>query len=82
VGAASGRVDAVVFMGGLIAGVWVFAEAWVALEGFVGSGALESATFADLVSVPFWVLALVVVAIALGTFWLIGTFEQRREGTR
>lgn len=66
-------------MAGLVAGVWVFAEAYVGLAGFVASGALESLTLADLLGVPFWALAAVVVAIALGTFVLIGRLERGRS---
>jgi hypothetical protein len=77
VGAASGRIDALVFMLGIVAGVWVFAETWVAVAGFVGSGELESLTFADLLGVPFWALAIAVVGIALATFWGIGKLERR-----
>lgn len=79
-GAASGRVDALVFMAGVIAGVWVFAEAYVALAGFVASGDLGGVTFADLLGVPFWALAAAVVLIALGTFWLVGRLERARKG--
>ena len=64
-GAASGRLDAVAFIAGLVAGVWVFAEAYVALAGFVASGDLGSVTFADLLGVPFWMLAVALVVITL-----------------
>ncbi|MBI4636656.1 MAG: hypothetical protein HY727_09950 [Candidatus Rokubacteria bacterium] len=79
-GAASGRVDALVFMAGLVFGIWVFAEAYLALAGFVWSGEMAGATFADLLGLPFWVLAAAVVVIALGTFWLVGKFELHRGG--
>lgn len=77
-GAASGRVDALAFIAGLLAGVWAFAEAWIALEDFVASGALESATFADLLGVPFWVLALALAALAAMTAWILRKGEGRR----
>ena len=66
-GAASGRIDALAFIAGLIAGVWVFAETYTVLARFVWSGELGAVTFADLVHLPFWVLAavLVVMAVAL-----------------
>ncbi|MBI2215781.1 MAG: hypothetical protein HYU51_00655 [Candidatus Rokubacteria bacterium] len=80
-GAASGRIDALVFMAGIVAGVWAFAETWVALAGFVASGELESLTFADLLGVPFWVLAVAVVVIALATFWGIGKLENRESSS-
>lgn len=70
-GAASGRLDALVFMGGLVAGILVFAETYPRLEAFVWSGELGSVTLADLLGVPFWLLAAAVVVMALGTFWLL-----------
>ena len=79
-GAASGRVDALVFMGGLIAGIWVFAEAYTWLVGFVWSGELGNVTLADLLGVPFWVVAGLVVVMALGMFWLIRKLERPMVG--
>lgn len=79
-GAASGRVDALVFMGGLIAGIWVFAEAYTWLAGFVWSGELGNVTLADLLGVPFWVVAGLVVVMALGMFWLIRKLERPMVG--
>ena len=63
-GAASGRVDALVFMAGLIAGVWVFAESYAVLSGLVWSGDLGAVTLADLLGVPFWVLAVALLIVA------------------
>ncbi len=77
-GAASGRVDALVFMAGLIAGVLVFAEAYAGLAAFVWSGGLGGVTLADLLDVPFWALAVVLVVLALGTFWLVARLEASR----
>lgn len=77
-GAASGRVDALVFMAGLIVGVLAFAEAYAALAPFAWSGELGAVTFADLFGVPFWALAGVVVVVALVTFWLVARVEPRQ----
>ena len=74
-GAASGRLDALVFMGGVVAGVLVFAEAYPRLEAFVMSGGLGGVTLAELLGVPFWALAVGVVMMALGAFWLVRTLE-------
>jgi len=77
VGAASGRLDALFFMLGLIAGVIVFAEIYTAIAAFVWSGSLESATLAELLGLPFWLLAALVVLMALGTFWLVRRLELK-----
>ena len=76
-GAASGRLDALVFMLGAIAGVLVFAEIYAGLASFVWSGELGSSTLAELAGVPFWLLAALVVAMALGTFWLLRKLPGR-----
>lgn len=79
-GAASGRIDALVFMAGLVAGAWVFAEAYVLLAGFVSSSDLGAVTLTDQIGVPLWGLALGLVVVALATFWLVETFERRMGG--
>jgi hypothetical protein len=80
VGAATGRLDALAFIAGLVAGVWVFAEAYVALARFVSSGDLGTVTFADLLGVPFWALA---VAFVLITFALAAVLRRvEAAGTR
>jgi hypothetical protein len=54
-------------MVGIIAGVWVFAEAYAGLAGFVWSGELDALTLSDVAGMPFWGLAaaLVVVTVVL-----------------
>ena len=76
-GAASGRLDALAFVAGLVAGVWVFAEAYAALAGFLASGDLGTVTFADLLGVPFWALAVAFVVITLA----LAAVLRRVEGT-
>ena len=76
-GAASGRLDALVFMLGAIAGVLVFAEIYAGLASFVWSSELGSSTLGELAGVPFWLLAALVVAMALGTFWLLRKLPGR-----
>ena len=78
-GAASGRVDALPFMAGLIVGVWVFAEAYTALAAFVWSGEVSASTFADLLGVPFWSLAVVLLVI---TFVLARVLRRVEAGRR
>jgi uncharacterized protein len=75
VGAASGRIDALAFIAGLIAGVWVFAETYTALARFVWSGELGAITLADLVHVPFWALAAALVLMAVVLALVLRRFE-------
>ena len=81
-GAAAGRVDALTFMGGLVAGILVFAELYPRLAAFVWSGELGEGTLAELLGVPFWALAVAVVLMALGVFWLVAKLESRQEAER
>jgi hypothetical protein len=71
-----------VFMGGIVAGVWLFAEAYVALAGLMERGDLGAVTLADLLAVPFWVVAAGVVVVAAVTFAVIARFEGGRGGSR
>lgn len=75
-GAASGRLDALVFMAGVVGGVLVFAEMYTAIARFAWSGDLGGVTLADLTGVPFWALAAAVVLMALGAFWLVRKLES------
>jgi uncharacterized protein len=77
VGAASGRVDALFFMVGIVGGILVFAEAYSGLARFVGSGDIGSVTLPGLLGIPFWSLAVAVAAMALGMFALIRKIERR-----
>jgi uncharacterized protein len=77
VGAASGRVDALFFMAGIVGGILVFAEAYSLLARFVGSGDIGSVTLPGLLGVPFWLLAVAVAVMALGMFALLRKLERR-----
>jgi uncharacterized protein len=79
VGAAAGRLDALAFIAGLIAGVWVFAEAYTALAGFVSSGDLGSVTFADLLGVPFWMLVVAFVVVTLALAAVLRRVEAAKD---
>lgn len=67
-------------MVGMIAGVWVFAEAYVWLAAFVWSGEMGAVTLADLLGVPFWALAAAVLILALAAFALVTLLERRAKG--
>lgn len=69
-------------MAGLIAGVLVFAEVYGLIAKFVWSGGLGSVTLADLLGVPFWLLAGGVAVLALGMFRLVAAFERGGGGPR
>jgi hypothetical protein len=76
VGAASGRVDALAFIAGLIAGVRVFAETYLAFGRWLWSGELGSVTLGDVLGVPFWVLAAVLVAMTVALAFVLRRVER------
>lgn len=75
-GTASGKLDAPVFMGGLVLGILGFAEIYPVISKFAWSGALESQTLLDLFGLPSWLVGLGVAGMALGLFWLSALIER------
>ena len=81
VGFVSGRLDALVFLIGLLLGTGVFAGAFGAVEGWTSAGELPSAdTLPALLHVPAWVVDVAMVAVAMFIFWLAARFERRGAG--
>jgi len=77
VGTASGKLDAPVFMVGLLLGILGFAELYPIISQFAWSGALEAQTLLDLFGLSSWVTALAIVGMALGLFWLSALLERK-----
>lgn len=81
VGAVSGRIDAWVFLLGLLVGTVVFAasfgffEAWTVAGDFAGGDTLGEALHAS-----DWTINAVMVVAALAIFWVGGVFEARAGG--
>lgn len=75
-GAATGRLDALAFIAGLVAGVWVFAEGYVAFAGWLESGDIGAVTMADLFGLPFWVLAVALIAMTAALALVLRRFER------
>ena len=76
-GTASGKLDAPVFMVGLLLGILGFAEIYPVISTFAWSGALEAQTLLELLGLPSWVVALAVAGMALGLFRLSAVLERR-----
>lgn len=81
VGFVSGRLDALVFLVGLLLGTGGFAGAFGVVEAWTSSGELSSAdTLPALLHLPAWVVDLGMVAAAVLVFWLAARFERRGAG--
>jgi uncharacterized protein len=81
VGFVSGRLDALVFLAGLLLGTGLFAGAFGAVESWTSAGELSAGdTLPALLHVPAWVVDIAMVAAAVGVFWLAARFERRGAG--
>ncbi|MFP4154920.1 MAG: DUF6691 family protein [Halothiobacillaceae bacterium] len=83
VGLFSGRLDALVFMIGMLIGVAGFASVFdtAAIQGILGAGAgPEAQTLPQLLGLPAWLVLVGLVAMAVGGFWLGARFERRGAG--
>ena len=74
---ATGKLDALVFVAGVFAGIFAIGEAWPAIAGFAESSNLGRLTLPDLFHLPFGLLVFLVVLMAVGGFWGAGALERR-----
>jgi hypothetical protein len=84
VAAVTGRIDGMLFVVGVIAGVFAFGEAYPLLRGFFTSGAMGTVTLPGLLHLPYGLVVLLVVLMALGGFagaeWVERRFAPRAAG--
>lgn len=81
VGIVSGRIDAIVFIIGLIVGTIVFAGAYEQLEALTYSGEFEAATtLPEWLGVSGWWVNLALVIAAVGVFVGGGMMERKSRG--
>ncbi len=81
VGAATGRLDAMVYLSGVVAGTWVVGELTPWLQGFLDSGDYGELTLPQVLHLPQLVVVTLVVAMALGGFVAAHALERRFGGT-
>jgi hypothetical protein len=80
--AATGRKDALMFMAGMLVGVWAYAEFTPGIELWIKAGSRGEVTLPSLTGVGMgvWVLAFVAFLALAG--WGMGRLEQRFAGLR
>jgi hypothetical protein len=80
--AATGRKDGLVFMAGMLAGVWAYAEFTPGIETWIQAGSRGELTLPTLtgLGMGWWVLAFVAFLAFAG--WGMGRLEQRFAGLR
>jgi len=79
----TGKLDAVVFVFGILAGTVVFGEAFPLIEGFFNSTAMGPTTIPGQFGLPYGLVVFAVVLMALGGFWGAEAVERwmaRRAG--
>lgn len=77
VAVATGKLDAMVFAGGILAGMFVFGELYPSLQNFVDSSSIGKQTFYGYFNIPYGVAVLLVIAMALGGFWGATIIEKK-----
>jgi len=80
VAAASGRLDGVALIGGMLGGTLIFGEAYPLLARFYDSTPKGRYTVAELLHVPEPVAVALVTLAALAAFLGVGWLERRRNG--
>jgi hypothetical protein len=67
---ATGKIDAMFFVGGVFLGAFIFGWSFEWIEPFYNSGYLGRITLADIFHLPPYLVALLVIIIAAISFWL------------
>jgi len=65
VASATGRLDGIVFGVGVFAGIFVFGELYPRIEGFMTAGSLGAVTLPEIFNLPYGLMVLMVVVMAL-----------------
>ncbi len=75
--AAIGKIDAMVFVGGIFLGIFFFAEGYPLLKDFYMSGSMGPLKVSDVLGISGGVMALLVIIAALVMFKLGELAEKR-----
>jgi hypothetical protein len=75
--AATGRIDGLIYMAGLVFGTLVFAEAFPVIKGFYLSGAYGEQTLPAVLGLSYGLVVFGVVLMAVAGFWGAGWVEKR-----
>jgi uncharacterized membrane protein YedE/YeeE len=76
VGVVSGRLDAIVYLLGMIFGIWIFAAGFPILGALYKSGAFGRITLWQIFGLHSAVMAAIILIMALAAFWLAGLAEK------
>lgn len=77
VGMASGKLDALVFIVGIILGSFIFAELFPLLEGIYQSGSMGPVRLSDVFGIQSGIIALLVCIMAVAAYWFVEKVEGK-----
>ncbi len=73
----SGKLDGLVFIGGMILGSFIFGEIFPLLEGFYEAGSMGPVRLSDVLNIHSGIIALLVCVMAVGAYWFVEKVEQK-----
>jgi hypothetical protein len=76
---ATGRVDGMVYAGGILAGTLAYAEVYPWLKGFVNSNPMGQVTLPEVLHLPWGLVVFAVVVVAVAGFSAATLVERRFE---
>ena len=77
VACATGKLDGMMFAGGLVAGMFIYGEMYPSIQCFADSSPLGRQTLYGFFNIPYGVVVLLVIALAAGGFWGATILESR-----
>ncbi len=77
---ATGRIDAVLYALGILAGTIAYAEVYPAIKHFVNANAMGQVTLPEMFHLPYGLVVFAVVVIAVVGFWGAPLIERRFGG--
>ena len=82
VAASTGKIDGLVLIGGMMAGIWVFLESYPLLEGFVNSSPMGEIDLPGILGLPYGAVVVLVIVVAAIGFAVAERIEIHRKGKR
>ena len=73
----SGKLDALIFIVGMILGSFIFAELFPLLQGFYEAGSMGPVRLPDLLKINSGIIALLVCLMAIGAYWVVEKVENK-----
>ena len=77
VAVATGKLDAIVFLVGVSAGILLFGEVYPSIKGFAHSNSMGVVTMPEFFHLPYGLVVFAVVVMAIGAFMAAGWAEKK-----